>query len=356
MALVVAPAATAWAHDSTSGALTLTIDSDRIVGTALVDFSELGLVDSSGDGVIDADELDAQESSVSADLVDLVSEHLRLDVNGAELSIIGTGLALPTDSFESTYTQTRYVGLAFASAAFVGSISELGVSWGFTSPTSSVVVSSTEWAMLGQLGDDDSATFTLDGWSTARSFALQGIQHIGSGFDHLLFLVVLTLGVVRQRVTRVTFWRVIKLVTAFTVGHAASLALSYFGLVTVPAAVVEPAIALSIVIAAMLALRRTGGVHRWWIAGVIGLVHGLGFASSLAGLGLATRDHAIALLSFNLGIDLAQTVVVIAVMGAFALLVRLTPQTAERVRGATCVAIGAIGIVWLVTRIVSGTA
>ena len=354
MALVVAPAAAAWAHDSTTGALTLTIDNDRIVGTALVDFSELGLVDTSGDGVIDADELSAQESAVSAELVDVVSEHLSLDVNGEELSIIGTGLALPSASFASTFVETRYVGLAFASAAFTGSISELGVTWGFTSPTSSVVVSSTEWAMLGQLGDDHSATFTLDGWSTARSFALQGLQHIGSGFDHLLFLVVLTLGVIRERITRVAFWRVIKLVTAFTVGHAVSLVLSYFGLVTVPASVVEPAIALSIVVAAALALRRKGGVHRWWIAGVIGLVHGLGFASSLAGLGLATRDHAVALLSFNLGIDVAQTIVVIGVMGLYALVARFLPKYVDRVRLVACIVIGVIGAVWTVTRIVAG--
>ena len=166
-----------------------------------------------------------------------------------------------------------------------------------------------------------------------------GFQHITSGLDHLLFLVALTLGVIRRRITRSDFWRVIKLVTAFTVGHAVSLVLSYFGLVTVPAAVVEPAIALSIVLAALLALRQKGGMHRWWIAGVIGLVHGLGFASSLAGLGLATRDHAIALVSFNLGIDLAQTVVVIAVMGAFALLVRLIPRGTERARLVVCVAI-----------------
>jgi hypothetical protein len=354
MALVVAPAAAAWAHDSTTGALTLTIDNDRIVGTALVDFAELGLTDTSGDGVIDATELKAQESEVSIGLVGRVSDHLRLGVNGAELSIIGTGLALPNDTFASTFTETRYVALAFASAAFTGSISELGITWGFTSPTSSVVVSSTEWAMLGRLGDDNSAVFTLDGWSTARSFAAQGIQHIGSGFDHVLFLVVLTLGVVRERITRVAFWRVIKLVTAFTVGHAVSLVLSYFGLVTVPAAIVEPAISISIVVAAALALRRTGGVHRWWIAAVIGLVHGLGFASSLAGLGLATRDHAIALLSFNLGIDLAQTIVVIGVMGLFALVARFAPKHGERVRLIACSAIGVTGVVWTVSRIIAG--
>ncbi|MEQ1737686.1 MAG: HupE/UreJ family protein, partial [Rhodoglobus sp.] len=284
----------------------------------------------------------------------IVAENLHLQVNGEDLSIIGTGLALPSESFASTFAETEYVGLAFASAAIPEPISEIAVGWEFTSPTGDMVVSSTEWAMLGHLGSDQSATFTLDAWSTARSFALQGLDHIWSGLDHLLFLVVLTLGVVRAQLTKTAFWRVIKLVLAFTVGHAVSLVLSYFGLVTVPAAIVEPAIALSIVGAAALALRRKGGVHRWWIAGAIGLIHGLGFASSLADLGLVTQDHAIALLTFNLGIDAAQTAVVIVVMGVYALVARFLPRYVNVVRIVACIAIGVTGLVWTVTRIIAG--
>jgi hypothetical protein len=89
------------------------------------------------------------------------------------------------------------------------------------------------------------------------------------------------------------------------------------------ATLVEPTIALSIVGAAVLALRRQNGVHRWWIAGVIGRVRGLGFASSLASLGLETRKHSVALLSFSLGIDAAQTAVVIVVMIHYCLVARI---------------------------------
>ncbi len=231
-------------------------------------------------------------------------------------------------------------------------MSELSFAWDFNSPDDTVVVSDTESAVVGSLSADGTVTFTLDAWTTATSFLHQGIEHIRSGLDHTLFLIVLTLGVVGAQLTRTTAWRVIKLVTAFTVGHAVSLCLAYFDLLPVPAQIVEPAIALSIAGAAALALRSKPGRHPWWIAGVVGLVHGLGFASSLADLGLATADHATALLAFNLGIDLAQVAVVAAVMATYALLQRLLPRRVQYVRLAACLAIGAVGLFWTVTRLI----
>ena len=97
--------------------------------------------------------------------------------------------------------------------------------------------------------------FSLGTWSSATSFFDLGIEHIRFGPDHLLFLLVLTLAVAGTTVTRATTWRTVKLVTAFTVGHAVSLCLAYFDLISVPAGLVEPAISLSIVAAAVLAIR-----------------------------------------------------------------------------------------------------
>ena len=351
--ILLAAAPPAYAHDGTSEALSLAVEEDRLVGTTLVAFTDVGLEDTSGDGLIDEAEFNEQKSAVSTNLVSAVRGRTGLEVNGVEVSIVGAGLAFPeTDSETDTAAASEYIGLAFVSGEFDGEMSELSVAWDFSSPDDTVVVSDTERAVVGSLSADGAVTFTLDAWTTATSFLHQGIEHIRSGLDHTLFLIVLTLGVVGAQLTRATAWRVIKLVTAFTVGHAVSLCLAYFDLLPVPAQIVEPAIALSIAGAAALALRSKPGRHPWWIAGVVGLVHGLGFASSLADLGLATADHATALLAFNLGIDLAQVAVVAAVIATYALLQRLLPRRVQYVRIAASLAIGAVGLFWTVTRLI----
>ncbi len=356
--ILLAAAPPAHAHDGTSEALSLAVEEDRLVGTTLVAFTDVGLEDTSGDGLIDEAEFNEQKSAVSTNLVSAVRERTGLEVNGVEVSIVGAGLAFPeTDTETDPDTDTdpaaasEYIGLAFVSGAFDGEMSELSFAWDFNSPDDTVVVSDTERAVVGSLSADGTVTFTLDAWTTATSFLHQGIEHIRSGLDHTLFLIVLTLGVVGAQLTRTTAWRVIKLVTAFTAGHAVSLCLAYFDLLSVPAQIVEPAIALSITGAAALALRSKPGRHPWWIAGVVGLVHGLGFASSLADLGLATADHATALLVFNLGIDLAQVAVVAAVLATYALLQRLLPRRVQYIRIAASLAIGAVGLFWTVTRL-----
>ncbi|WP_148045200.1 HupE/UreJ family protein [Arthrobacter oryzae] len=347
--ILLAAAPAAYAHDETSDALSLAVEENRIVGTALVEYTDLGFKDTSGDGLLDESEFKEQQSAVSAGLVSTARERVELVVNGTEMSIVGAGLSFPE---KDTGTASADVGLAFVSGPFDGGLSQLAFSWGFNSPGDTVVVSDADSAVVGQLSDDGTVTFTLDTWATATSFLRQGVEHIRLGLDHTLFLVVLTLGVVGTQITRATAWRVVKLVTAFTVGHAVSLCLAYFSLLPVPAQIVEPAIGLSIAGVAALVVRSKLGTHPWWIAGVVGLVHELGFASSLADLGLATADHAVALLTFNLGIDLAQVAVVGIVMASYALLGKLLPRRVEFVRLAVCVAIGAVGLFWTVTRLI----
>lgn len=337
--VLMAPAA-AWAHDDTSGALVLTVDQGRVVGTGKVEFAELGLEDTTGDGLIDSTELSQQEASVAPTLVGMVRDHVALEVNGASLPIIGAGLSLQGSGAEADPAASEYVGVAFVSGAFTGDLRLLNLAWSYSSPNNAIVFSDIEVAVLGHLREDGAVSFTLDGWATASSFLHQGIEHIRLGPDHLLFLVALALGVLGVRSGRAAIWPAVKLVTGFTVGHTVSLCLAYFNVVSVPAAIVEPLIALSIVAAAVLALRRKVGDYRWWIAGIVGLVHGLGFASSLSSLGLATTDHVIALVSFNLGIDLAQTVAVVLVLIASALLTRVLPKRFEIIRISACVAIG----------------
>ena len=171
------------------------------------------------------------------------------------------------------------------------------------------------------------------------------------GPDTGLFLVVLTIAVVGARVTRTTTWRVVKLVTAFTVGHATSLCLAYFNVVSIPASLVEPAIALSIVAAAAVAIVRKGDGIRPWLAAAIGLIHGLGFASSLRGLGVASAHEIPALAAFNIGIDVAQTAVVLLVTAALWLATRLPARANRWLLVAVCAAIGLVGMMWTVDRV-----
>jgi hypothetical protein len=138
-----------------------------------------------------------------------------------------------------------------------------------------------------------------------------GVEHIVLGFDHLLFLLALLLACP-------ALLQAVKVVTAFTVTHSLTLALAWFGLVPVPERLVESLIAASIAWVAVDNLRRPGGGARWGTAGVFGLVHGLGFASSLESLGLAGGDLALTLLAFNLGVEAGQLAVVAVVYGPLA--------------------------------------
>ncbi len=144
-----------------------------------------------------------------------------------------------------------------------------------------------------------------------------------------------------------------KLVTAFTIGHAASLVLAYFDLISIPAGIVEPAISMSIVAAAVLAIRGNASDARTWIAAAIGLVHGLGFASSLSSLGVATAQRATALAAFNLGIDVAQTAVVLAVIGVLWLASKALADRMWLVRVPVAAFAAAIGIAWTISRLAS---
>lgn len=188
-------------------------------------------------------------------------------------------------------------------------------------------------------------------------YLLLGIEHIAGGLDHLAFVLGLVL-LVRGR--RALLWTI----TAFTVGHSVTLTLATLGFVRFPQAVAEAAIALSIVLLAAEILRddaaareatssaRTSWIRRrpWSVAFAFGLLHGLGFAGALSETGLPDADVPLALLSFNLGIELGQLAFVAALLVVAATLrpwlVRL-PSTALRI---PAYAVGTLGAYWLVAR------
>ncbi len=193
--------------------------------------------------------------------------------------------------------------------------------------------------------------------STAIEMVVQGALHLVTGYDHVLFVLTLLLagGVVsRKRGFRRAVKEVAWVVTAFTVGHSVSLALASFEVVTLPAQWVEAAIAATIVIVALdNVFRPDRSDARPWLAGGFGLIHGFGFASVLAEVGLPAGQRALALFSFNVGIELAQLAFVVVALGPLAWLARRKLYEPLVLRGGSF-AIAAMGAVWLVERVALG--
>jgi len=158
--------------------------------------------------------------------------------------------------------------------------------------------------------------------SSFPAFVKEGIWHIWSGYDHMLFLLALLLpGVLRRRngtwepvpAAKVAVVAVLKIVTAFTVAHSITLSLSVLGIIQLPTRLIESAIAASVAIAALNNLLPFYSERRWAVAFGFGLLHGFGFANALRDLGLHQGQLATTLFGFNLGVELGQ----LAIVGIF---------------------------------------
>lgn len=179
----------------------------------------------------------------------------------------------------------------------------------------------------------------------AADYTRLGVEHILTGFDHVLFVLALALLVRRRR-------QLIATVTAFTVAHSLTLACTVLGLISLPSPPVEAAIALSIVLVAAESLRApTSLAHRapWLVAFAFGLLHGFGFASSLLAIGLPERHVPAALLFFNVGVELGQ-LGVLAVVGLLRLVLhKLQIETARSARWLVY-GIGGTAAFWSIER------
>jgi hydrogenase/urease accessory protein HupE len=182
----------------------------------------------------------------------------------------------------------------------------------------------------------------------AREYLKLGFEHIVGGLDHLLFVLGLVLLLPAWR-------RLVPVVTAFTVGHSVTLALVSLGVVRISPGPVEVAIAASILV---LALRLCGDraapeprrVPLWALAGGFGLLHGLGFAGALAEVGLPAAEIPLALLAFNVGIELGQLLFVAALLAlgaAFKALPSDLPRSWARV---PAYAMGSLAAFWCLQR------
>ena len=156
-------------------------------------------------------------------------------------------------------------------------------------------------------------------WKTLSQYLKDGILHIWAGYDHILFLLALLLPAVLirregtwQPAPRLggSFKEVVKVVTAFTLAHSITLSLASLHIISLPSRLVESLIAASVIFAALNNLRGTVEGRRWVMAFVFGLVHGFGFASVLADLGLPQGALVLALVGFNAGVEVGQLTIV----------------------------------------------
>jgi hypothetical protein len=174
------------------------------------------------------------------------------------------------------------------------------------------------------------------------SFVLLGVEHILTGYDHLLFLLGLLL--------RGGSWlSLAKIVTAFTLAHSVTLALAVLNIVTLPDRLVEAVIALSIAFVAAENIFLTPVVSRRWVVSFcFGLVHGFGFSSALRELGLPTHGLVLSLFGFNLGVELGQALVVALALPLLALVRRAGWE--RRMVWSSSLAILLVGVILFVER------
>jgi hypothetical protein len=209
---------------------------------------------------------------------------------------------------------------------------------------------------------DTSFTVTTEADSTLglTGYLRLGITHILGGYDHLLFVLGLTLLVRTPR-------RLVTTITAFTVGHSLTLSVVALGAVTLPPRPVESLIALSILLLAVeLANRTRRGAsseghpaaslterHPWAVAAGFGLIHGAGFAGALAEVGLPSQEIPLTLLVFNAGVEVGQLLFVAVVLITLGVLHRAAPRAHGIVQATIHLPIGGLAVLWLIERTTS---
>ena len=291
-------------------------------------------LDADEDGVVDQDDVEARTGAIAAATLDRVGVSVPAGtcVPGparAELDVAGgvriaTRLSCPGDAPARLDLALGHLPLLAPGHKVLGRARVLGLEQEFVADAATPAVTL-------RAGD-----------RSFLAFLLLGVEHIFTGFDHLLFLAGLLL-VVRS-------WRdAVAVVTSFTVAHSLTLGLATAGLVDLPGSIVEPLIAASVIWVGAENLLRPSPKGRTFLTFGFGLVHGFGFAGLLRELGLGGGSFLVTLLGFNLGVELGQLAVVLAAAPVLFLL-RRSPRYEKLVLPAGSALIGFFGAYWLVVR------
>ncbi|MEX0283145.1 MAG: HupE/UreJ family protein [Paracoccaceae bacterium] len=192
---------------------------------------------------------------------------------------------------------------------------------------------------------------TPGAWEVLQSYLYLGVEHILLGLDHLAFVLTLLLLIGNVR-------RLIGAVTAFTLAHSVTLGAAALGWLSIPGPPVEAVIALSILFVASEILHKDEGSPRlsrrapWLVSFGFGLIHGLGFGSALTEIGLPPGEVVLALLAFNIGVELGQILFIIACLTLWAILRQMIrPQLVPRLENVVVYAVGSLAAFWFFERL-----
>jgi hypothetical protein len=352
-------AGAAGAHTASNSFLELTVDGRALRGSIEVAVRDVEVavgVDNDGDGRITWGELRRAEPALRTYL----SGHLALSAGNGACPLTYGALRV------NARADGNYAWLPF-SGSCPGVVRDLEIRYqllsgldpshrGLLALTTGALV---QTAVLGAGGEP--VTLSVghpDRWRVFRDYARAGTWHIWEGIDHLLFLVSLLLPAVLVRrsgawqpvpTARPAFLSILKVVTAFTLAHSITLTLAALDVVRLPGRLTESIIAASIVVAALNNIFPVITESRARIAFSFGLLHGFGFASVLADMGLPGGARLLALLSFNIGIEAGQLAVVLAIMPAIYLM-RTHDAYRRRLLPWGSAVIATLAGVWLVQR------
>ncbi|MES2316014.1 MAG: HupE/UreJ family protein [Pseudomonadota bacterium] len=352
VALLLCLAAPAWAHKPSDAYLTVDVTGQQVSGQwdiALRDLDfALGL-DQDGNGELTWDEVRARHDEIAAYALG------RLELsNGASACAIAAGPQLLDQHTDGTYTVLRF------SAACPGKLTSLGVGYRLFADIDpqhkGLFKLVHEGAVSTAIFEPSNARQTLSlqapsKWRQFGDYVRHGVWHIWIGFDHILFLLSLLLPAVllAAHTFRASLVDVFKVVTAFTLAHSLTLTLASLQVVAMPSRWVESAIAASVVVAALNNIVPLFRGRRPVAAFVFGLVHGFGFASVLADLGLPKGTLTLSLAGFNLGVELGQMAIV-AVFLPLAFAMRRTWFYRQLMTTGSAL-IALVAAVWLVERV-----
>jgi hypothetical protein len=350
----------AFAHKPSDSYLTLSVDEARIVGRwdiALRDLDYTIGLDADGNGEITWGEVRAKKDAI----VSLAMGHLSLDGDGSPCPVVPGDLRAAHHS-DGAYAVLRFEGTCSSAPRVVGVDYELFFE---QDPQHRGVTriddgGATRTAIFSY--GDRRQSFDRQTQARGRQFlsaVKNGIQHIASGIDHLLFLLALLLPSVLRRdadgkwkpvgTFRAAVIDVAKIVTSFTVAHSITLSLSALDVVRLPSRVVESGIAASVVFAALNNVIPMLEGDRWAAAFVLGLLHGFGFSATLLDLGLPRQALVLTLFGFNVGVEIGQLVVV-AVFLPLAFLARGSPFYRRVALVGGSIAITLVASVWFLER------
>ena len=353
-------AGAAQAHKPSDSYLAITLQNGKLSGQWDIALRDLDLavgLDADGDGGITWGEVRAQHAAIAA----YAAARLQLQADGQPCTVtVGTQQV-------DEHTDGAYSVLPLALACPVVAPKALSLRYTLLADLDPqhrgllklTVDGASRSAILGPQAPEQTFTLaSISRWQAFADYLQDGVWHIWIGFDHILFLLSLLLPAVglwtRRRWQPVDRFsqavvEVLRVVTAFTLAHSITLSLAVLGLVSLPSRVVESSIAASVLLAALNNVWPVFHGKRWMVAFAFGLLHGFGFASVLADLGLPQGALAVALVGFNVGVELGQLAIVVAFLPlAYGLRRSWFYRRAVLVGGSLLIAV--LAGVWLLER------